>query len=83
MPDEQTKVRTIVTLALFVVWAVGVLGPAFGVSDPINTHVLLGMTAIVFLLVGHLWGLEVNKVLGALDGVTLQVEQGVEDNEED
>ncbi len=81
MPDEQTKIRTTVTLVLFGVWAVGVLGPAFGVSEPINTHVLLGMTAIVFLLVGHLWGLEVNKVLGAFDGLSVQVEQA--DDEED
>ena len=76
MPDEETYVRTIVTLVLLFVWAIALLGPAFDVSRPINTHVLLGMTALVFLLVGHLWGLEVEKVLGALDGVSLQVDKG-------
>jgi hypothetical protein len=83
MPDEATKVRTIVTLFLFAVWATALLGPAFGVSRSINTQVLLAMTALVFLLVGHLWGLEVEKVLGALDGVSLQVDQQRDDDEDD
>ena len=81
MPDEGTYVRTIVTLVLLFVWVIATLGPAFGASDPINGTVHVGLTALVFLLVGHLWGLEVNKVLGLLDGVSVQVENSGNDGD--
>jgi len=83
MPDGRTYVRTIVTLVLLAVWVIATLGPAFNASDPINSTVHVGLTALVFLLVGHLWGLEVNKVLSGFDGVTVHVEQGADDDQED
>ncbi|WP_218836334.1 hypothetical protein [Halorarum salinum] len=81
MPTGDTTVRALITLGLMATWMLATLGPAFGVSEPISQQVHVPLTALVFLLVGHLWGLEVNKVLSALDGVTISTGGSKDDDE--
>lgn len=72
-PSTETFTRTAVTLLFLGTWITGILGPAFNAADPLPQEIMLPFTAIVFLLVGHLWGLEVDKVLS---GITITTDGG-------
>ncbi|KDE59809.1 hypothetical protein EL22_16920 [Halostagnicola sp. A56] len=73
MPDKETHERTIATIVLFGVWAAIVLGPMFFGARPAPWELQLGTTAVVFLVIGRMWDLEVERVL---DGITISTDGG-------
>lgn len=74
MPDKDSFERTIATLILFVVWATIVVGPMFAPeADQPVWELRLGITAVVFLILGRMWDIEVERVL---NGVTISTDGG-------
>ncbi|MDJ1434790.1 hypothetical protein [Halostagnicola sp. A-GB9-2] len=73
MPDEESLDRTVATLILFGVWATIVVAPMFTAADPPPWELQLGTTAVVFLVIGRMWDLEVERVL---DGITISTDGG-------
>ena len=66
MPDDETFERTVATIILMFVWAVIVVAPMFaGVERP-RYEIVIGTTAIVFLVLGKMWDIEENRLLDAL-----------------
>ncbi|WP_254766519.1 hypothetical protein [Salinilacihabitans rarus] len=68
MPDDESLDRTVATLTLFAVWAGIVLGPMFTHADPPRYEIVVGVTSVVFLILGRMWGIEVERIL---DGITI------------
>ncbi|WP_254768221.1 hypothetical protein [Salinilacihabitans rarus] len=78
MPDDDSLDRTLATLTLFAVWAGIVLGPMFTHADPPPYEIVVGVTSIVFLILGRMWGLEVERIL---DGITISAGNRSEDDD--
>ena len=66
MPDDETFERTVATIILMFVWASIVLGPMFTGADPARYEIVIGTTAIVFLVLGKMWDIEENRLLDAI-----------------
>ena len=78
MPSPKRPLRTVVTLLFLLTWMVLVLGPAFGHTDPVRYELLVGITAIVFLILGRMWDLEVQRVLS--NGLTISTGSSDDEN---
>ena len=82
MPDKDSVERTIATVILFIVWATIVIAPMLvPETDPPPWELHIGITAVVFLVLGRMWDIEVERVL---DGVTISTDGGQrsDDNED-
>ncbi|AFZ73022.1 hypothetical protein [Natronobacterium gregoryi] len=78
MHDTHSFERTVATLVLFGVWATIVLGPMFLEVDPPASRIRLTTTAVVFLVLGRMWGIDFEQVL---DCVTISIGDRLRDDE--
>ncbi|WP_245835431.1 hypothetical protein [Natronolimnobius baerhuensis] len=77
MPDKESFDRTVATLILFAVWSVIVIAPMFFPrAEPAPDWLMLGTTAIVWLVIGRQWGLEVERVLNAVTNIRVTTDGG-------
>ncbi|WP_237076827.1 hypothetical protein [Natrialba magadii] len=77
MPDEESFERTVATLFLFGVWAAVVLGPMFVIrAEPAPDWLVIGTTSIVWLVIGRMWGLEVDRVVNAVTNIRVSTDGG-------
>lgn len=71
MPSDHTRTRTAVTLLLFLIWGLVILGfeyqsAALSLKYGAGDHIRYLLTALVFLVIGRMWGIEVNGLINGL-----------------
>lgn len=82
MPDGESLERTAATIILMLVWAAVVVAPMlFRHVQPPRYEIVVSITSIVFLILGRMWGIEVERVLDAITNITISTNGGRNDGD--